>query len=341
MNADEFQKIYDSLNEEQKQTVDLLAHSSLNTKQIATALGYRDTGKLFNTIAPVLYQKFDIPLDAEKKFDKLAEKIREAKGNIPDRGGETIPKPSVSQGRRLLLITVAVFFLLLGWVGGSIYPIPIVRSSSPMPTSRVTLESQNTEALEYVTSTSPVSPTKLAINTPVNTVLPSPTTSSIIFSDNFESGIKSEWNIINGNPGIIDGELTSQADTTWISLALPSELKNFIFEFDLVNQDGICSAPKLIIAPIFQDLNNYIGLYFSNCLKEWSVLTNGQDKRSYFKDPGSGFHFKITVNNDYLTLYMDGKEAGSIFNNVVSQGKIGLYLIRGDRLDNILISALP
>jgi hypothetical protein len=348
MNADELKKILDSLSPDARQVVDLYCNHNLTIWAIAAKLGYKDRdghvspARIYNDIGQELYKAFGIPKKENNKFARIRQIILEAEKNLPTTGqtkqGDSssikppdtqnakptpdIPRePPVIKPKWLAIITAIVVLLVLGWIGGSRYLLPLVRSLSPLPTSRVTLESQSVTLESQSIS--------------------SPTTSLTIFTDNFENGIKTEWNVINGTPGIVNGEFTSQSDTVWLSLALPSKINNYAIEADLISAGG-CGSPGTIIAPVFVDLQNYIGFYATGCNQNWTIVTDGKKTDAALEHENKrGHHIKLTVQDGNVTLFIEGAEAGSVYNSSLAQGLIGVFMFPQVRIDNFSINSLP
>ena len=191
------------------------------------------------------------------------------------------------------------------------------------------------------TQTPMATPTYAATSTYTNTPTPTATPIPPIFWDTFDSGIKPEWIVINGQPGIVNKEFTAQTDTVWLSLSLPAEVKNYKIEFDALSLGG-CGSPGMIIAPVFSDVRNYLGYFSTPCQDWWSIVIDGNERKEYLQTGyKAGTHYQFVVQANYVTIFIDGVESGSVFNNVIAVGKIGLYMYAQVRIDNLLITSLP
>lgn len=127
------------------------------------------------------------------------------------------------------------------------------------------------------TPTSPPTSTPTETNTPTvtPTLTPSQTpTATPLFEDNFDSGLNPAWRVISGEPILVNGRLTANADT-WLAVG-DSSWTNYVVQFRRVSDQvsGGCGSGNVIAFRV-QDRDNYISYFWHFCSSGFQVAQNG------------------------------------------------------------------
>jgi len=215
---------------------------------------------------------------------------------------------------------------------------PSPTTPKPTGTPTPTLEPTFTPTTTYTPE-----PTSTSTNTPEPTVTLTPI--PILFADDFNSGISPQWQVVSGNPIVVNGAL-SATENTWLVVG-NSSWKNYSIEFD-----GDCSEVDLWwrngcnVGTRLQDLNNMI--YFSWTDKEflWIIIKNGKKTEisgSYFKtwQWSPPYKVKVIVNGNQYASFINGAQTSSFIYGSFPQGKIGIYIDKDSTVDNFKIISLP
>lgn len=197
-----------------------------------------------------------------------------------------------------------------------------------------------------------ISPTQIAV-IPTNTaVIPSVTPSpqpaalpksAVLFEDNFDAGLSPSWEIISGNPMVVNGMLSSSEDSL-IMVGDPS-WKNYSIEYD--NRAELTSM-------IYQgfnvtdlravDPNNMYAAKWTNMEIKWFIVVNGKwneipNSRTGI-DWSEVINHRITVNKNTITLYINGIQQFSFVDTKFTQGRVGLLIHPDTQIDNFKVKEI-
>lgn len=226
-------------------------------------------------------------------------------------------------------------------------------SLTPRPTLTGTISARSDTATPKPSDTTvPSTPTPVPpTNTP--TTVPStstPTPDPRLFWDDFETGIRPEWQMSGNNYSMVNGQLSSLGwftayigDTTW---------GNYAVEFDLLYL--IWSRYDFRILVRRQSDTDYMGWQLNTingCTFRWVIVQRGQEKVIVNSETSIGGweecrgHYRIEVSGNTYRTYKDGQMKLVFTNNELSSGNVGVVSTgKGEtnfKLDNFVVRRLP
>jgi|CXWL01.1.fsa_nt_gi hypothetical protein len=210
-----------------------------------------------------------------------------------------------------------------------ITPTPqVIIITQPVPSalSTSTLAPTNTSEVVVVTAT-PLPPT-------------SPPQPTSLFQDNFDTGLSPAWQIVSGNPMVVNNLLTTDKDT-WLTIG-DNGWTNYTIEFEANAASCWMSAGYNTIGVRVQDTNNMIAWRWSVCESVWYIAENGNWKEvPNSKSDGVGDYavvpVVITADGGQFTVYINGKKISSFYDTRFQQGKIALQIGKNSLFDNFLV----
>lgn len=118
---------------------------------------------------------------------------------------------------------------------------------------------------------------------------PTSTQSSLLFQDDFNSGLSPLWQLISGNPFIVNDKLTADRDT-WFMVG-ENTWENYSVEFEADASDCWFSGSYNTIGIRVQDMNNMIAFRWADCESKWYIVDNG----NWNEIPNSSFLHKLAA----------------------------------------------
>jgi len=194
------------------------------------------------------------------------------------------------------------------------------------------------------TPTEMAQPAVMPANTAMPTEPPTPAPTSppkpaILFEDNFDDGLSDAWEIVSGNPIVVNGMLSSDQDS-WVLIGDPT-WTNYSVEFDAEslanywNQLGFNATAVRVV-----DMDNMYAYKWVDQESDWYVVENGswnQIPQSDFRLGTETYNIRIVVKDDSITLYVDGMNESSFFSSKFPQGRIGLLIAQETLIDNFKV----
>jgi hypothetical protein len=190
-------------------------------------------------------------------------------------------------------------------------------------------------------------PTVLPTNTeivstqsPTNTppIMPKP---EILFEDDFETGLSNAWEVVSGNPIVVNGTLSADRDT-WL-LVGDSTWTNYSVEFQGESGKDHFYDGADIVALRFLDLDNMYAYKWVFVEREWYVVKNGEWNivpQTYSLKQRKVTDFRFEVKGDSIKVYIDGIIESSFFDDKFSQGRIGLFISKDTVIDDFKIKEI-
>lgn len=190
----------------------------------------------------------------------------------------------------------------------------IPEQSQPQPQAQVVPTS----------TTRPLAPTSAPVQqvvVPTSTSQPTaPPQPASLFTDNFDGGLSSGWQVAYGNPLVVNGLLTTDSDTMLI--VGDSSWRDYAVEYDA--SAGFCwlSRAENWVSVRAVDTDNNYAYKWAFCESFWYIVKNGK----WNEVPQSGFnpgseehHFKIQAEGGNLTVYVDGMLMSSLYDTSFTQ----------------------
>ncbi len=226
---------------------------------------------------PIIEDPFDIAKPKDTPIEVVSPKVI----YLPERHDNHL----VMLLRRIILLIIVVG--VLGSVGyiaylsgkssgnATVAITQVITQVLPQPTTPPALAVVPT-GVPSIVPTDTLPPTQAPTFTAVPTVFVPPA-NRILFQDNFDSGLNSAWQLISGQPSIVNGALTTSEDT-WLKLS-DSSWKNFTITIEMTGNDCWFSSSYNAIGVRGKATNNMVAFRWANCENEWDVVTSGNWKQ--------------------------------------------------------------
>jgi DNA-binding CsgD family transcriptional regulator len=213
----------------------------------------------------------------------------------------------------------------------ALLPPTVVPTDAVIPSSTLELPTQTPFV---VTATVP--PATLV---PTLTPLPTPV---ILFEDNFDQGLSGSWNIVSGNPVVVNGQLTADQNS-WLSIG-DSSWTDYRVQFTQHPADCWYYDTSNAIGLRVQDTQNMVAYVWADCESEWDMVQDGawnMVPNTYLEHGNDGtVVVTITVQGDQFTVDVNGERRGSFFNSDFRQGGIALKVGKDTLIDDLKITAI-
>jgi hypothetical protein len=240
---------------------------------------------------------------------------------------------------KLFSMTVLALALPMLACGGSqpqtVQQVVVVVTATPVPANG------NPPPADQQNNSQPEQPVDTA--TPLT---PPTADTSILFIDDFEEGIKPDWQIKGDNFSSTNGSLSFEGlleanvgDSHWI---------NYTVE---INGMQVKEAHGGRVIVRRQDNDNYMAFRCiyddsSSCVEyRWVKVVNGEEKdipqaTFYYKSRDTTITIEIT-GNGYKTI-VNGEQVSKFFDDTFKNGGIGLFFKKNIvKIDSITVTALP
>lgn len=191
-------------------------------------------------------------------------------------------------------------------------------------------------------------PATVAQSSPTDTVQPTPKATArpkpaILFEDNFDQGLSDEWEVVSGNPYIVNGRLGSDRDT-WLVVGDPN-WKNYSIEYDTYNPyTSTIGYGFNVTALRMTDMNNMYAGKWTTMESQWFIVENGiwneipDSRKSFFWT--DGINHRITVEGNLITVYINGMQHFSLVDTRYTQGRVGIMVHEDTQIDNFKIKEI-
>ena len=233
-----------------------------------------------------------------------------------------------------------------------LFPTPGLTTSTAMPRETVipvvlptdTVLTSATMQAEFTSSATPMvqEDTLAASATPIT---PTPTPAFVVlFEDNFDRGLSPLWQIISGNPSVVNGALTTDGEL-WLMVG-DETWKNYFVEYD--TQTAYCwmSWDYNGVGLHARNQNNMVVFYYAQCEGAWNVVQGGNKKKipnAEFEGPTIGkivYKMKFSVENNQYLVDIRG-DTVSIFDQTFENGGVIIRLSEKSIIDNFRVVAIP
>ncbi len=254
------------------------------------------------------------------------------------------PKKKRRRRNRWKWILALIIIFLLAFGGFKLYEfVTDFIGSLQIQAAPVQEEEQEPVAQVLPTNTTqPPEPTARPTNTVIastNTLQPTPPpTPAILFSDDFSAGLSSGWQVVYGNPLVVNDMLTTDQNTL-LMIGDPS-WKNYSIEFTA--DPGFCwlSRAENWVLVRAENTNNMYAYKWGECESYWFIVKNGVWNEVPQSDYNPGWetsNFRIEVEGGSMSVYGNGLLGSSIFDNTYTEGRIGLMIGENTTLDDFVV----
>ncbi|MDP2965863.1 MAG: helix-turn-helix transcriptional regulator [Pelolinea sp.] len=231
-----------------------------------------------------------------------------------------------------------VYVWARGFINDVVQPIinqNIPEQSQPQPQVQVV-------PTDTIKSTVPTPAPAQQVAVPTSTSQPTaPPQPKILFSDNFDAGLSSGWQVAYGNPIIVNGVLSTDQDT--LLIVGDTSWRDYAVEFDADAGDCWLSAGENWVSVRNVDTDNNYAYKWEDCESYWYVVKNGswnEIPKSEFSPGYDTLRFKVQVQGGNMSVYVDGTLMASFFDNGYSQGRVILKISENTTIDNFVIKEL-
>jgi len=279
--------------------------------------------------------------DGGPRKDYEGEIIKIVPIDPPDYGKQFRRKPNPLMIGFMIIALISILF-----TGYSLYnrffgpiPVPSRPSQEQLQQQEPQVASSADNKPEPTAGIQSISP---ATEIPVSstTIAPKP---AVLFEDNFDQGLSEDWEVISGNPMIVDGMLTSDQDV-WLMVGNLA-WKNYSVEFTAETDINAANLGFNIIGVREVDIDNMYAYKLSTYDTLWSIVKNGKwnaipdstdhsDKNLNLND------FRITVNKSSITFYINGIQNFSFVDSNYPQGRVVLKVSQGSTFDDFKVTEI-
>jgi len=222
---------------------------------------------------------------------------------------------------------------------------PTSAQPTPSPEEPGVEQEQTTITDPEVIPTEEIQPTAILTETvivPTEPPTPAPTSApqpAILFEDNFDDGLSDAWEIVQGNPVVVNGMLSTDQNT-WLIVGDPS-WKNYSIEFTSTEENyNSFHSGFNAIGVRASNIDNMYAFKWTEAESICSIVRNGEWSevpQSGFKPGYSPYIFRIIVKDDKISVFLDDELKASFFNNEYIQGRIALKIYDVTSIDNFKI----
>jgi len=259
------------------------------------------------------------------------------------------PPPDYPSQRRkpnpLLIGFLVIAFISILFTGYSLYDrffkqpaaVPEQSTVAEQPTEEVAVaEPIQTDQPQVIPTNTEVIHT--ATYTPEPTFPPKP---AILFEDDFEDGLSNAWEVVSGNPIVVNGTLSTDRDT-WLQIGDPTWTN---YSVELQGESGVDhfhDGPN-VVALRMVDMDNMYAYKWVIVEREWSVVESGEWNavpQTYSLKQRKATNFLFEVKGNAVKVYVDGVLESSFFDNKFNQGRIGLFMAENTIIDDFKIKEI-
>lgn len=244
----------------------------------------------------------------------------------------------------IVLIMAGVFILLKmsDWELSNIELFSFVFSKKDEISETMNQEPQFPYNEDSVQTSAPSIETLIPISTPRAEMMKS-TEPAILFEDDFEDGLSDEWDVVSGNPLIVNGKLTTDQDT-WLLVGDPN-WENVSVEFNTNFERSTFGTGTSFngIGVRVKDIDN---MYFIR----WGEYQDGIfiiDDGNWNELPNTGYdvvdkevNLRITVVDGQVALYDNGIKALSFFDTRFKSGRVAVHIFTNSTFDDFRIKEI-
>ena len=265
---------------------------------------------------------------------------------IDDRG--LIPTREETRKRTNPFQLILFIFALIGFAAVSILAYELITGRlNLIPVNLVETDPvspvQITEEMQ-VSPTKAIAPTELPttveiVPTEAPTLAPTtPPKPEILFEDDFETGLAKTWEVVSGNPIVVNGMLTADQNT-WVVVGDPT-WTNYSVEFTASSKYVYYNWGSNFTAVRMNEMDNMYVYEWVVSQSRWHIVENGgwnEVPQSEFR-PGSDFvNYRIVVNGTSITTYIDGVQKSSFFDDRFLQGRVGIMITEETMIDDFKV----
>jgi DNA-binding CsgD family transcriptional regulator len=230
--------------------------------------------------------------------------------------------------------------LVLNWLG---FFGETSAQVSPTSTSEEVVAQASSE---QPTETPGPQATQTFTSAPTSTPQPTATPFPLPFSDDFNNGASSDWEVVVGNWRMVDGAYTADDINDWNVILVGSEAwRDIVINVDAITNDW--NYPMRVIVRAYQ--GKYLVMETDCCGIRFILNVDGEE-RIIAESDARGLtgsidwhtnHIRIEASSGIYTLFIDGVKLLTVQDNTFESGRVGLSLdYENSRFDNFSVQQL-
>jgi hypothetical protein len=243
---------------------------------------------LVDNIFPALKEFLEQDSEAQKLLPPPLEQVEEEITAIELVKPAPLVPPPPPTGRKLPWVGITLIVMcLLGTVVMSViawkyYPLvvaiatnsvknPLIITATPAEITQTSIPSSGVQETSTLAMPDTPQPTVIPTDTnipPTSTATPN----SVLFSDNFSSGLNPAWITVSGQPQIVQNTLTA-SEETWLELRNPS-WNNVKITITTKSNNCWFNGPFSEIG-VGDSPNNMVAFAWANCESAWGIVNSG------------------------------------------------------------------
>lgn len=208
-------------------------------------------------------------------------------------------------------------------------------TSPPRPTNTERVVAENTKR---PTATHTKAPTSSPTPRPTST----PTQENTLFKDDFNNGLGPGWQVVFGNPVVVDDQLTA-TEETWL-IAGNSSWADYEVKFDYDTSCHMYNLCHVLNGVRVQNPDNMVTLKWGAHIHTWQNCQDGQCTKIAEDIHGGVREWEgpiiITVSGDKVSARAGERSLGSMNFNGFASGKILIGLEKHTKIDNFRVVPL-
>lgn len=202
-------------------------------------------------------------------------------------------------------------------------------------------------------------PTPIVTTLPTPTAVPtsptpSPTAVPLPFKDDFDTGLRPEWQALQGTWRMVDGTYAAdETDHQWAYTMMGDLVwQDYAVEVDVAT--GCVGGEHIALLLRSKDRSEGVQLQANYTEMKWVLYHNGQSKEIAVADKGlpwdcSGVvpsrisHLRLEVKGNIYSAYLDGELVSRVQDDTFVAGRVGLgttYSSDVVRFDNFVVAPL-
>ena len=264
---------------------------------------------------------------------------------VPVDPAPTKPKPNPFQ--------VGLFvFALIGFAAVAIFGYELITGrlnifqseavSQSQPVSQEDkLSSPEAEQTEVILPTAiPTSVEIIPTESPTYTPPPKP---AVLFEDNFDTGLSEAWEIVSGNPIVVNGMLSAD-QVSWLMVGDPT-WKNYSIEFNTDHPVPLLGSGTDFnaIGMRAQDIDNMYAFVWGQYQGESYIIEDGnwaEVPQSDYDVDDDETNLMLSVVNGQMTVYENGIKATSFFDTRFENGRIAVRIFSNAVIDDFKVKEI-
>ena len=172
---------------------------------------------------------------------------------------------------------------------------------------------------------------------------PAPPKPAFLFEDNFDTGLSEAWEIVSGNPIVVNGMLSAD-QVSWLMVGDPT-WKNYSIEFNTDHPVPLLGSGTDFnaIGMRAQDIDNMYAFVWGQYQGESYIIEDGnwaEVPQSDYDVDDDETNLMLSVVNGQMTVYENGIKATSFFDTRFENGRIAVRIFSNAVIDDFKVKEI-